>query len=52
MRQTEKQAKNPEIQISKTTDPRDLFVQRVISRYPKDAGVTHAPAQDLSQSKQ
>ena len=52
MRQTEKQAKNPEIQISKTTDPRDLFVQRVISRYPKDARVTHAPAQELSQSQQ
>lgn len=53
MRQTEKQAElNPEIQISKASDPRDLFVQRVISRYPKDAGVTHTPVQEQSQSQQ
>ena len=52
MRQTEKQAElNPEIQINKATDPRDLFVQRVISRYPKDAGVRHTPVQEQTQSQ-
>ena len=52
MRQTEKQAElNPEIQINKATDPRDLFVQRVISRHPKDAGVRHTPVQEQTQSQ-
>jgi|GEM_PF-6114213 len=44
MKQSEKQARqNVEIQSKTPTrhnDPRDLFVQRVIARYPKDSNIS------------